>query len=319
MITPKFSVVIHAEEEFDWDGGFYPANTAVTHGAELIRFVDALLDAGANVTLAMDYPFITSEDGKRVVSHFKHLDGERIEFATHLHPWVNPPIPEGTTSVTNRESFPGNLSEEEEYAKLKALTDEIERVTGTRPVTYLAGRYGIGKHSRQILKSLGYKVDLSVSAYTDFSRNEGPDFSLFSNQITRDDSVTSIPHTCSFVCPLPWVEQHFNRNPAHYQKWASSKLTAILLKILRVKKYRLSPEGFGFAHMKAVTEAQLRIGQEVYIVSLHSPSVKPGCTPYVKSEAQYDAFKRSLVTYIDYLLRQKKGEAFLPGHFVKDD
>ena len=161
MTIPKLSIVIHAEEEFNWDDGFYRSNTSVSHGDELIEFVDEIIQCGGKVTLAMDYPFITSPDGKRVVKHFKSQEGSNIEFATHLHPWVSPPFEDGNNEVPNQNSFPGNLPKDLEFQKLKLLTEEIQKETGTRPVTYLAGRYGIGENSAEILKSLDYKVDLS--------------------------------------------------------------------------------------------------------------------------------------------------------------
>ncbi|WP_036829761.1 hypothetical protein, partial [Photobacterium sanctipauli] len=130
MTKPKLSIIIHAEEEFNWDRGFFRSNTDVSHGRELIDFVDDIINNGAKVTLAMDYPFIKSSDGKEVINHFRRLEGKDIEFASHLHPWVTPPYDDDNDEVENYFSFPGNLTKESEFNKLKNLTDEIEKETG---------------------------------------------------------------------------------------------------------------------------------------------------------------------------------------------
>lgn len=64
-MVAKLAVVIHAEEEFDWSGGFKQHQDQVTHHLELITLIDGMIQAGAKVTLAMDYPFVTSDGGSR--------------------------------------------------------------------------------------------------------------------------------------------------------------------------------------------------------------------------------------------------------------
>ncbi len=318
MTIPKLNIVIHAEEEFNWDDGFYRSNTSVSHGDELIEFVDEIIQCGGKVTLAMDYPFIKSPDGKRVVKHFKAREGESIEFATHLHPWVSPPFEDESNEVANYNSFPGNLPKELEFQKLKLLTEEIEKETGTRPVTYLAGRYGIGENSAEILKSLGYKVDLSISAYTNFSHVEGPNFVSYSNKVHNDGELTYIPHTCSVVSLSRTIENHINLNPLSLDYIQSNKLPGLFAKILRIRKYRLSPEGFTAEHMKKLTESQINIGQEEFILSFHSPSVKVGGTPYVKSQSMLDELKRSLLEYVKWFYSTPESSGFLPCEVRKN-
>ena len=49
-------------------------------------------------------------------------------------------------------SYPGNLPRDLEAEKLRLLTEKITRSFGTRPVTYLAGRYGFGPNTGEILE-----------------------------------------------------------------------------------------------------------------------------------------------------------------------
>ncbi len=119
MSEVKLAIVIHAEEEFDWDGGFYRSNTNMTHADSLIELIDEILKLNGKVTLAMDYPFVTSDGGRKVVGYYRACSGDKVEFAAHLHPWVCPPFENSDDPVSEDYSYPGNLSKELEYEKLK--------------------------------------------------------------------------------------------------------------------------------------------------------------------------------------------------------
>src|SRR3546814_2922527 len=73
--------------------------------------------------------------------------------------------------VNATNSYPGNLPPELEHAKLAALTEAIAGAFGARPVVYKAGRYGVGPATAGILEALGYRIDVSVVPFTDFSED----------------------------------------------------------------------------------------------------------------------------------------------------
>lgn len=315
MATPQLAIVIHAEEEFDWSGDFKRSNRDVTHGSHLIHLVEKILSTGAKVTLAMDHPFVTSADGMSVINHFKSQENKTIEFAAHLHPWVNPPFVSEVDIVDNINSYPGNLAEEVELNKLNTLSLAIKNVTGNFPTTYLAGRYGIGKNSSGVLRKLGYKVDLSISAYCNFRHQDGPNFSHYTNKTHIKGGIQYLTHTGSIVSIIPFVSGYFNRHPSMFSRWHENRLKRVLLKILRVKRYRLSPEGFQFTHLKNMTEKQRLIGQEDFVLSFHSPSSKPGCTPYVRTDADLERFESDTIDYIHWFKNQLNGSFFLPNEY----
>ncbi|GGW62691.1 hypothetical protein [Alishewanella tabrizica] len=287
MIRSKLTVIIHAEEEFDWGGGFFRSNNNITHGAELTTFVDQILATGVRVVLAMDYAFVSSEQGTKVIEHFKQQQYKNVEFASHLHPWVNPPFEEPTIDGDEIEdfySFPGNLSADTEEAKLTSLTTLIEQKTGRRPTTYLAGRYGTGANTYQILKKLGYKLDVSISAFADFSSYHGPDFSNYTNSETSIDGIRCIPHTSGYISYCNGVANYFNRDSQNLAKFNNSFIGKVILKLLGVKRVRLSPEGYSYKEMHKLLKSLNDIGVENFIFSFHSPSVKVGLTPYIPED-----------------------------------
>ena len=61
------------------------------------------------------------------------------------------------------------------------MSDRIERSFGAPPRTYLAGRYGFGPNTADILEDLGYEVDISPAVPIDFSADGGPDYSAFTS------------------------------------------------------------------------------------------------------------------------------------------
>jgi hypothetical protein len=308
-MNPKLAIVIHTEEEFNWDNGFYRSNNKVTHGKQLITFCEKLINIGAKITFAIDYAFVDSDDGKKVITHFKQnkFNG-LIEFGTHLHPWVNPPFSNKNDKITNRESYPGNLPKELEFQKLKALTDKITEVCGVQPTTYLAGRYGVGKRTNEILKELGYKTNISISPFSDFSHQEGPDFSQLNNNVFERDGITHWPHTTAILSLFSSVTKWFNNHPEKFEQLQKNSITRLLMKILRVKRQRLSPEGFTLKDLQKITETQLALGQQNFLFSFHSPSVQKGLTPYVKTQKQADQFLKATCTYLNWFKTTQQGE-----------
>lgn len=303
MITSKLTVVIHAEEEFDWGGGFFRSNNNITHGAELTAFVDQILATGVRVVLAMDYAFVNSEQGTKVIEHFKQPQYKNVEFASHLHPWVNPPFEEPTIDGDQIEdffSFPGNLSANIEEAKLTSLTTLIEQKTGKRPTTYLAGRYGTGANTYQILKKLGYKLDVSISAFADFSSYYGPDFSNYTNSEKSIDGIRCIPHTSGYISYCNGVANYLNRDSQNLANFNNSFIGKVLLKLLGVKRVRLSPEGHSYKEMSKLLKSLNEIGVENFIFSFHSPSVKVGLTPYINNKKKLEIFRNDTFSLLNF-------------------
>lgn len=314
----RLAVVIHAEEEFDWSKGVKTTNQSVTHHNELILLIDELLAAGAKVTLAMDYPFISSPEGASVVERFRGLADSNIEFAAHLHPWVNPPFEDLALgdSVAAVNTYPGNLPKELEYKKLVRLTEKIESVSGVRPVTYLAGRYGIGNNTARSLVRLGYKIDLSISAYCDFTSQGGPDFSHYGNTIFERDEIIYFPHTCSILSTVSVLQDYANKHTSFFTQCQNNMIKKVISKCLRLRRYRLSPEGFSLKEMQQLTHSQKKIGQRDFILSLHSPSVKAAMTSYAKNHIESKQLALNTRDFVCWFIGEQGGQAMLPKQLV---
>ena len=175
-MAPILSVVIHTEEEFDWSREFDRQATGVTH----MRHIDRVQDLFDALRDRADVCRRLSDRG---------LGGGLASAATIGRRGPGPdwcaPSSLGVAAVYRngvpRNSFPGNLPRDLEYEKLSRLTERIAGSFGTRPTVYLAGRYGNGPNSAQILEDLGYEVDVSVNVPMDFRDDHGPDYSARTN------------------------------------------------------------------------------------------------------------------------------------------
>ncbi|WP_434362071.1 hypothetical protein NF212_18020 [Parasalinivibrio latis] len=318
-MEPQLTLVIHTEEEFDWDGGFHSQNTAASHAPVLAQWVKKLVANGFPVTLAVDYPFTVSKPGQQALHSLIQIPHSQLEIAAHLHPWVSPPF-RHEHSVAEQDTYPGNLPYEEEKAKLEQLTRTISEVTGYVPTTYLAGRYGIGENTHQVLSELGYKTDLSVSPFCDFSHQSGPDFSGYCTRSFWDDryGIASHPHTVGLVSWLAPLATWLNGNPERYRQLGGDFAGRALLKLAGVKRWRLSPEGFTLKQMQRLTLQLLAGGQQTFVLSFHSPSVVPGFTPYVRNAEELTRFTTDTEAYLAWFRDTLKGSCRVAGELHPD-
>ncbi|WP_146145581.1 hypothetical protein [Photobacterium jeanii] len=315
-MAAKLAVVIHAEEEFDWHGQFSSANNQVSPQYALIALIEKLIVLGAKVTLAMDYAFVASPNGQTVIQHFSSRQGESIEFASHLHPWVNPPFSQSHHNVSKFESFPGNLPADIEREKLQTLTDLIHDISGTKPLSYLAGRHGFGANTLATLNELGYQVDLSICPYYDFSASEGPDFRAFDCRRFEKEGVTFLPHTSAVTSWSRHYQKRFNRHASLYSEWQQSPLKKVMGRGIGLRLDRLSPEGLSLRQMQRVYLAQKQNGLKEFVLSFHSSSLLVNATPYVKAQRDVAALEARLIAFVTWAFNVEQCRAFLPQSFA---
>ena len=306
---PQLVVVIDTEEEFDWSADFSRNNVAVRSMRQIQR-VQAIFDEyRITPVYVVDYPVASQPDGYRPLQEI--YDSGRCVIGAHLHPWVNPPFAE---TVNRHNSFPGNLPYPMEAAKLRLLGERIAERFGGPPTIYKAGRYGIGPHTAEILRELGYLVDLSVCPQMDYSSEGGPNFT----------SLTAWPYwfgASPHLLELPLAVGYagiLRRWGKELYRCASRPALSmfhpvgILAQLGLVNKIRLSPEGYYCSELVALTRALFRDGLRVFSFTFHSPSVEPGHTPYVQSQRELHTFLSCCRKYFDFFFGELKGRPTTP-------
>jgi hypothetical protein len=297
-------LIVDTEEEFDWSRPFARENTSVTAIRQL-PVLQTLLDRyRVRPTYVIDYPVATSPISAPVIRDL-YASGH-CAVGSHLHPWVNPPYNEALTTAN---SFASNLGHDLERAKLTALTDAVEQHVGVRPRIYKAGRYGFGPSTVRVLEALDYTIDVSVNPYMDYSVERGPNFERFDPRpfwFGSSGALLEVPCTLGFAGFLRRYGQPLHR-AIDTDTWRALRLPGILSRSGALNKIMLSPESSTLGEMRDVTHALLADGVRTFSLTLHSPSVDTGHTPYVRSAADLRAFLDRIAAYCDFFFGTLNG------------
>lgn len=307
---PYLLVVVDTEEEFDWNKSFDPDATSVEAMSDLPVGQAVCDEFEIRPTYVIDYPVASNPMSVRVLQEI--ITDDRAALGAHLHPWVNPPVDE---EITGPNSYAGNLPRKLEAEKLRRLGERIEESFDLKPNIYKAGRYGLGGNSAAILEELGYEVDLSACPPYDFRIEGGPDYSRFSCHpfwFGKARRLLGLPNTGSLV---GFLGSEAGRPVYDFASQASlrwTKLPGILSRLRVVDRLRLSPEGFELKDLMRLTDCLIERGVRTFSFSFHSPSLRAGCTPYVRSHSDLDRFIGRCRDYFEYFLGAKGGQAVTP-------
>lgn len=299
---PTLLVVIDTEEEFDWRSPPDPLRRSVDN----IRYQPLLQAAfdrcGVTPAYLVDHPVATSPEAVAILRGF--AEQGRCEIGAHLHPWVTPPVEE---TIDAWHAFACNLPPDLERRKLHTLTAAIAAAFGTRPLIFKAGNYGISRHTAGFLAELGYKVDSSVVPFTDFRAQGGPNFQDWTGvPFQTIEGIVEIPLCAGFAGHFadhgPRVFPHIGRSFGR-----TFRLPGIAARLSLLERLRLSPEGHTLEDMKRLTNVALSRGERIFMLSLHSSSLLPGATEYVRTEAERTAFIARIEQYIEFFKHQVQG------------
>jgi len=310
--APILMVVVVAEEEFDWSKEFDRSATSVTAIPRLARAQAVFDEFGIVPTYPVDYPVVANDEAAGLLREI--ADDGRCVLGAHLHPWVTPPFEE-EVCVSN--SFPGNLDPRLEAEKLDVLLERMEGAFGKRPDVYQAGRYGFGPNTTEILRQRGFVIDLSATPPFDFGEQNGPDFSAVPPDpfwLDRPGGLLEIPMSGAYVGYVRRGSHRLYRTiTSPTLRWA--RLPGILARLRAVERMRLTPEGLSLDDLRRLTRALLDRGTQVLAFSYHAPSLKPGCTPYVRSEAELERFQDCCRRFFEYVLGELGGVTMTPTEF----
>jgi hypothetical protein len=310
---PALVAVVDTEEEFDWSAPFDRSRTAVSHMAKIHRLQDLFASLDVVPSYLLSYAVVAQEAGFRPLEPY--LQAGRAEIGAHLNAWTTPPHRE---PVNRANSYPGNLPRDLEAAKLAALCHQIERSLGIRPRAYKAGRYGKGPNTEAILEEQGFEIDLSPAPAMDFGADGGPDYTRHATcpfLFGRERRLLCLPTTGAFVGWLHPLGPLLHRR-MEQGRIARLRPLAFTSRLRLLERVRLTPEGHTLAEMKRLTHALLARGQRTFVLSLHSPSVAPGHTPYVRSDADRVALLQRLRDYLRFF-RDELGGRFATPQALK--
>ncbi len=300
----RLHLVIDTEESFDWRAPFSRDRHDVRALRELPRLVRRLERWRIVPTCVVTYPVVASADGRAILAELRA--SRAIAVGAHLHPWVTPPFDEPLGPAT---SYAGNLAPELEAAKLGILGERIGEAFGVAPRVYKAGRYGLGPASASTLDRLGYRVDLSGYPRRDLRADGGPDYRAMPDRPFRfgpGRRLLELPMSCGHVGllgTLPAAVRLLDRPLC-----ARLRLGGLLARTGLLERVTLTPEGFTLAEQTRLVRALVARGHRVLCLSLHSPSLAPGNTPYAADAAACAALLDRLEGVLDLVLGELGGE-----------
>lgn len=277
----RFIVTVDTEEEFDWTQPFDRTRHSLGHVPRLAKFQQFCEGYGICPVYLVDFPIAGDP---RAVEALGHAVAEgRAEIGVQLHPWVSPPHEE---VVNEFNSFAGNLPPALEQAKFRRLRDQIEQAFGRPPLIYRAGRYGVGPASAAMLREGSIAIDTSVRARFDYSAQGGPNFRdhpIHPWWVDRRGGLMELPLTTVYRGLLrrkgTWLY------PA---MWRVPRLRGALARAGLLERIPLTPEGVTAPEAIKGIAVAADEGVPVLVFSFHSPSLRPGHTPYVRDADELD-------------------------------
>jgi hypothetical protein len=290
----KLIVTIDTEED-SW--GYTHRPEYSVENIKQIPFVQQIFDEyGALPTYLITYPVATNEASVALLREI--AESGRGEIGTHCHPWSTPPFEE---EMTERNSMLCHLPPDLTYRKIETLHNAITKHFPYRPTSFRSGRWGYGPGVAAALDRLGYKVDTSVTALTDWSASKGPDFSHYfpdpyyfnPEAIDRAEPtgrLLQVPATVGFLQP------DFRRANALFTRlraFPALHLVGIFDRLGWCNKVTLSPEQSSGEQMIALLRTLIRKKMPLAHLFFHSPTFSPGLTSFVRTEAdRVDFFNR---------------------------
>jgi hypothetical protein len=238
--------------------------------------------------------------------------GGAAEIGAHLHPWNTPPL---TEAFVPRNSMTKNLPAALQLAKIERLTAALEEAFDVSPRAFRAGRYGLGRDTVGALLSTGYQVDSSVTPFINLeTTDDGPNFvgaPLEPYRLGRGRDVRH-PDPAGELIEVP-LSHGFSRGPFGFWDPARRLLERTPFRWLRlagladragvVKRLVLCPELASVPEMLTLSRRLLEHGVRHLHVSWHSPTLKPGLSPFAATAADVARLYASLAAYFDGLSR----------------
>jgi peptidoglycan/xylan/chitin deacetylase (PgdA/CDA1 family) len=303
-----YLIVTIDTEEDNW--GEYNHSEYSLSNIERIPYLQELFDEfDIKPTYLITYPVATNE---RYISILKKImDEGKCEIGAHCHPWNTPPFEEKASKIN---SMLNNLPAELQYNKIKTLHEVIRVNFGVSPVSFRGGRWGFNRDTALIIQKLGYKVDSSITPFTSWICEYGPDFSditprpyrIFLDNIfenSKKGSLIEVPVT------IGYLQKNFdfaNRTFKIIKKVNNKlRLIGILRKLRILNKIWLSPELSSSSEMINLTKVMIDKKFTFLNMAFHSNSLIEGQNIFAKSKDDVNEIINRIRNFLSFTKKAK--------------
>ena len=289
----KLAITIDTEED-NWLP-YSPSGYQTKNSKRIPRLQELFDEFGTRPTYLVTYRMARCPTTSAILRAIRERGA--CEIGAHCHPWSQPPHEE-TPDIFN--SMLCNLPPRLQARKIRTLHEAIQNELGYNPRSFRSGRWGYSPAVAETLLELGYEVDTSVVAHTDWNSCFGPDFSMIPPVPFRFDppdiyqpvergALLEIPASVEFL------QRHSKECNAVFEGIRRSPLRHLALlglldKLRMLNKVALTPE-LSTAHLMVRLIGSMRSkGYRVATMWFHSSTLMPGLTPYVRSEEDAERF-----------------------------
>jgi hypothetical protein len=227
------------------------------------------------------------------------------EIAAHLHPWNTPPLCGIESAVSMLLSYPPEVQE----LKIARLVDALRSQLHIEPVSFRAGRFGLGATTIPMLLRSGLHTDSSVTPLLSWEKHGGPSFLRAPRQPYRIDAgravteaslvgdVTEVPVTVGYTRfrGESWVRiARFLGSPVARRL----RLAGLSSRLGLVQRVILSPETNNLREMLRLSRQMIAIGARHLHMFFHSGSLSAGLTPFARSARDVQRMYDTIEGYV---------------------
>jgi hypothetical protein len=293
-MPPRLIFTVDVEE--DMPGWEITDPITVTNVAALPRLAELCAGQGVRPTYLCTYPVATTPESAATL-RLLHARGD-CEIGTHLHPWNTPPfagVPGREGDERGHTYYQFELGPERFRAKLEILHRAVATLSGEKPRSFRAGRFGIDAATLRELIPLGYEVDTSVTPLEEHRADRGPDFRTAPQHPYRpahddvgrqgDLDIVEIPVSVALTRRLPAALQ-----AAYVRLPKAARVRGLLSRDwLNVVDFAwLYPVRFDLPLMRKAASTLVECGAPVLNVFIHSNELVPGRSGRVRTQADVE-------------------------------
>lgn len=203
-----------------------------------------------------------------------------------------------------------NLPVELQLRKLEILKNTISKNLGVNPVSFRAGRWALGNNVARAIHKLGFKIDTSVTPYTEWTKWHGVDYRnctprpyrFSSEKILKSNAngeLLQVPATIAFLQKnhqlCGWLSRVVDTN-------VMKKIHArgILYRLNILNKVFLSPEIATGQSIIQLAKRMKNLGFDVLNLFFHSTTLLPGCSPFNNNPNEEKIFLQHIEKFLEY-------------------
>lgn len=301
--APMKMVVTVDVEEDQW--GITPPRSVTVNNVYRLPILQELFDkCGIVPAYLLTYPVVRDARAAAILRDM--VEAGVCEIGAHCHPWNTPPHEEHQ-SIYN--SMLCNLPTRLQFEKLRCLHEAIRDRFDITPLAFRSGRWGFDTEVAKNLLRLGYRIDTSVTPYTTWARETGPDFShVTPRPYAIVQRPSSEPRSQSTLAEVPvsigYLHGEFQAcaklaRRLRLSPFRGLRLGGLLSRLHLLRKVWLSPETDSPAMMLQLVRQMRRQGYEVLNMVFHSSALMGGCGPFVRTSAGEHMFLERLRTFLE--------------------